>query len=144
MLEESDLRPEMFRVRGHFQQSGCRGLEKEREKDLLILPDERHEGVRYAEDQVIIAHWQEFLLPLVQPLLPGIRLTLRAMPVTARVVGDGLIAAAQALVAVSAQCSRTAAPDRCEHFDLRPGQRRAIVFQELASGSADDISHLPG
>jgi hypothetical protein len=142
--EESDLRTEMFGIGCHFQQGGRRSLEQKGEKDLLILPDQRHERVRHAEDQVIIAHRQEFLLPLAQPLLPRIGLALRTMPVTARVVGDGLIAAAQASVSVTAKCGRTAAHDRREHFDLCPSQRWAIAFQELASGSADDISHLPG
>ena len=40
-----------------------------------------------------------------------------------------------------AECSRTAAHDRREYFDLRPGQRLAIAFEKLASGSADDIGH---
>ena len=100
--EESDLRAEMFGVGGHFQQGGRRGLEQESKQDLLILPDQRHEAVRHAEDQVVVAYRQEFLLPLMQPLLPGIGLTLRAVPITARVVRDGLITAAQALVAVPA------------------------------------------
>ncbi len=103
--EESDLRAEMFGVGGHFQQGGRRGLEQESKQDLLILPDQRHEAVRHAEDQVVVAYRQEFLLPLMQPLLPGIGLTLRAVPITARVVRDGLITAAQALVAVPADAS---------------------------------------
>ena len=93
---------------------------------------------------MIVVHRQEFLLPLVQPLLPRIGLTLRTMPVPARVIRDGLISAAPALVAVPAECRRAAAHDGREHFDLRPSQRLAIAFQELAAGSADDIGHLPG
>ena len=108
------------------------------------MPDQRHEAVRHAEDQVVVAYRQEFLLPLMQPLLPGIGLTLRAVPITARVVRDGLITAAQALVAVPAEGTRTAAHDGRQHFDLGPRQRLAIAFEELASGSANDIGHLPG
>src|SRR6266446_618628 len=48
--EESDLRTEMFGVGGHFQQGGRRGLEQESKQDLLILPDQRHEAVRHAEE----------------------------------------------------------------------------------------------
>ena len=44
--EESDLRTEMFRIGGHFQQGGRRSLEQEGEQDLLILPNQRHERVR--------------------------------------------------------------------------------------------------
>ena len=142
--EKSELGPEMLGVGRHFQQGGRRGLEQEGEKDPLVLPDQRHERMRQAEDQVVVTHGQEFLLALVQPLLPGTRLTLRAMPVTAGVVRDGLIPATEAAVAVPAQRSRTAVRDRREHFDLRPGQRLLIAFQELASCLADDIGHLPG
>ena len=109
--EKSELRTEMFGIGSHLEQGGRRGLEEKGKQDLLVLPDQRHERVWRAEDEVEIAHRQEFLLPLAQPLLPRIGLALRTMPVPARIIGDGLIAAAQALVAVPPECSRPAAHD---------------------------------
>jgi len=40
--------------------------------------------MRHAEDQVIVAHRQKFLLAVAQPLLPGIGLALRTVPVPTR------------------------------------------------------------
>jgi len=50
--EEADLGTEMFRIRGHFQQSGSRGIEQQSEQDLLVLPDQRDKQVWHAEDEM--------------------------------------------------------------------------------------------
>ena len=52
--------------------------------------------------------------------------------------------AANALIAVPTKCGRAATLDRAKHFELGPGERIAITFEELVSCPADDIGHLPG
>src|ERR1700740_220851 len=100
--------------------------------------------MRDAEHEVKVAHRQQFLLPCAQPLLARVGLALRTMAVAAGVIRDGLIAAANALVAMSAERCRAAAFDGGEHLHLRPAQRLAIAFDESASCPADDVGHLPG
>ena len=56
--QESDLRSEMFRVGGDFQQCGCAGVEQELEEDFLVLPDEGNQRIWHAEDEVVIVSWQ--------------------------------------------------------------------------------------
>ena len=62
----------------------------------------------------------------------------------AGVVGDGLITALSALIAMSTQRRCAAAGDSVEHFELRPSQRCAIAFDESGSCPVNDVSHLPG
>ena len=111
---------------------------------LLVLPDQGDQRVRHAEDQVEVANRQQFASPGAQPLLPGIGLALRTMPVAAGVVRDGLMPTANTLIAMATECGRAATRDCAEHFELGPGERIAITFEKLVSCPADDIGHLPG
>ena len=52
--------------------------------------------------------------------------------------------AANALIAMAAECRGAASLNRPKHFELSPGQRTAIAFDEYVSCPADDIGHLPG
>src|SRR3974377_877563 len=110
----------------------------------LVLPDQRDQRVRHAEDQVKVASRQQFPSPGAQPLLPGVSLALRTVPVSAGVVRDGLMPAANTLIAMPTECGRAAALDCAKHFELGPGERIAIAIEELVSCPADDIGHLPG
>ena len=82
--EETDLGAEMLRVGGHFEQRGGAGFEQQGEQPSLILPHERHERVRHAEDQMEVALRQEFRLALREPVLASVGLALGAVPVAAR------------------------------------------------------------
>ena len=121
--EEADLGTEVGRIGRNFQQCRGAGLEQQPEQDLLVLPDQRDQRVRHAEDQVVVAHRQQLLSPGAQPLLAGVGLALRTMAVSAGVVRDGLMAAANALIAMSTERGRAAALDGSEHLELCPGQR---------------------
>ncbi len=61
--QKSDLRAHVFRVGGNLEKRFGTGLEQQREEHFLVLPDERNKAVRHAEHQVIVVHWQQFLLP---------------------------------------------------------------------------------
>ena len=74
--------------------------------------------MRHAEDQVKVANRQQFPSPGAQPLLPGIGLALRTVPVSAGVVRDGLMPAANALIAMPTECGRAATLDGAKHFEL--------------------------
>jgi len=78
--------------------------------------------MRDAEDQVVVVHRQQFLLPGTQPFLPCVGLTLGAMAISAGVVRDGLMPATNALIAMAAECGCTASLDCPEHFELCPSQ----------------------
>jgi hypothetical protein len=69
---------------------------------------------------------------------------LEITPHKAGVVGDGLITASSALIAMSTQRRCSAACNSVEHFELRPSQRCAVAFDESGSCLVNDVSHLPG
>jgi hypothetical protein len=74
-----------------------------------------------AEDEMIVADGQQFLLPLPKPLVARSGLTLGAVPVAAGVIRDGLVPAVYARIAMTAEGSGAAARDGIEHLALRPG-----------------------
>src|SRR5207249_10874554 len=98
--------------------------------EFLVLPDQRHQGMGHAEDHVVVVHRQQFLLPGTQPFLACIGLALWTVAISAGVVRDGLMAAANALVAMAAKRCRAAALDGSKHLALCPGQRLAIAFDQ--------------
>ena len=118
--QKSDLRAQVFRIDGDLQQGCGAGVEQKLEEHFLVLPDERNQRVWHAEDQVVIVGRQQLLLADGQPLVTSIGLALWAMAIAARVIGDGLMAASFALVAVSAECGRAATLDGSKHFQLWP------------------------
>jgi hypothetical protein len=141
--QKADLGAEVFRIGGHLQQCFGAGLEQKLEENLLVLPYEWGQCVGHAEDQVVIAGRQEFLLAGCQPFVASVGLTLWAVAVAARVIRDGLMAAAFTLVAMSAKCGRAAALDGSEHFQLWPRKKPSTAIQESTAGPTDDVGHLP-
>ena len=118
--QEADLRTEVFGIGRDLDQRCGTGFEQELEENSLVLPDEWNQRVGHAEDEVVIVNRQQLLLAGCQPLVTSVGLALRAMTIAARVVRDGLMAAAVTLVPVSAERGRAAALDGSEHFQLWP------------------------
>src|SRR6267143_3687298 len=87
---------------------------------------------------------KKFPATLFQPTFASTRLTLRAMPISARVVGDGAMSAASALIEMSAERGGTTPRNSQEHFDGLPGDPLTASFDECVSRSADQIGHLEG
>lgn len=53
--EKADFGAETFGIGGHFQKRGTSSLKQEREQDLLVLPHQRDQLVRDAENDVEVA-----------------------------------------------------------------------------------------
>ena len=97
--EEADFCTEVFGIAGHFEESFCTGAKQEIVEDLLVLQDQRGQMTRKREDHVDIARWEKLLAARCEPAVASSRLTLRAVPISARVVGDGAMSAAGAFIA---------------------------------------------
>ena len=65
-------------------------------------------------------------------------------PHKAGVIGDGLMSALGALVAMAAQGGGAAARNGVQHFDMRPVQPAPALFDEAGAARANNISHLNG
>jgi hypothetical protein len=101
--QEADLGSEMLGIGRHLEECFRTGLEEEPEEDLLVLPDQRSQGMRHAENQMVVVYGQQFPLPRRQPLLTGVGLAFRTVTISAGVVRDSLTSAACTLIAMTAK-----------------------------------------
>src|SRR5260370_30465946 len=85
---------------------------------------------------------QKFPATLFEPTLTSARLTLRAVPISTRVVGDGAMSAARALIEMSAEHGRATPRNGQQHFDMLPGDPLTASVDECISRSADQLGHL--
>jgi hypothetical protein len=73
------------------------------------------------EDHVQVTRGKQFLPTRSDPAIPSRGLTLRAMAVTAAVVGDGgTMSAAHALIEMTAEGGGTTPLNGPQHFDVLP------------------------
>ena len=86
--------------------------------------------MRYREDPMEITGVEEFAFPGGQPALACLCLTLGAVPIATRVVGDGLITAARASIAMPAEGDSAAALNGTKGFELLKVKARSIPIQE--------------
>src|SRR5215467_14161085 len=140
--EEADLRTEMLGIACHFQKGFCTGAKQEIVENLLVLQHQGSQVPRKRENHVDVTCRKKFPATLFQPTFPSTGLTFRAMPISARVVGDGAMSAASAFIEMPAERSGTTPGNRQEHFDVLPGDPLTASFDESVSRSADQIGHL--
>jgi hypothetical protein len=140
--EESDLGAQVLGVRADRSQGLGRRLEEQVVDQGFVLQGERCDFLGQGEDDVEIRAVQKFSLPMLDPLRPGERLALRAMPVPARVVGDSLMIAGAALLPVAAKCSGPAALNRSQHALLRARQGDAVIGAIALTVAVQDLRHL--
>src|SRR6266700_4050671 len=127
------------RIPGYLLQSLRTGAKQEVIEDLLVLQRQLGELVRQSEDHVNVGDRQKFVLASRDPLVASAALALGAMAIAAAVKGDGAIATARALVAMSAEGCGTAAGDGPEHFAVGPVNPAAVVLDEAIALCANDI-----
>src|SRR5437763_11576311 len=90
-----------------------------------------------------VARREKFLTTRLEPTVASVGLTLRAVPVTAAVVGDGrTVPAVGALIEMPAQGGGATARDGLQHFEVLPGDPPAASFDEGATRGANQIGHL--
>jgi hypothetical protein len=142
--EEADFCTEVLGIAGDFEESFCTGSEQEIVDDLLVLQDQRGQMTRKREDHMDVARWEKLLLTCCEPAIASSCLTLRAVPISTGVVGDGAMSAASALIEMSAERGRATPRHGQEHFDVLPADPLTASFDECVSRSANQIGHLEG
>src|ERR1700750_2874230 len=111
--EEADLCAEVARIASDLKQGGGTGLEEQVVDHALVLKGEGSKFTWQGEDEVHVAGRQQFPLARLQPAETRVRLASRAMPVAARVIGDGRrMSAGGTAIAVAAECGSATAGDR--------------------------------
>src|ERR1035437_8136432 len=142
--EEPYDRAEVSWVTGSFEQRRGTGAKEQIVKQPLVLEDERGELVGQGEDDMEVRHGQQLCRTRGQPPGPRVALAPGAVPVAARVIGDGLMATADALIEMPTQCRGAATDDGIEHLAMRPCKVRSVLLPEAVARCADDVGHLEG
>ncbi len=140
--EEADLRAQVPRIACDLQERGGACPEQQAVDHLLVLECKRSQFTRHRKHRMDVAGWQQLPLTLLEPADAGVALALRAVPVAARVIGDGRMSAARALVAMAAESSRAATHDRSQHLLMLSVDPPAATFDEALPGITNDVCHL--
>ena len=141
--EEADFCPEMLGIASDFQKGFRTGAKQEIVEELLVLQHQRGQMTGKREDDMDVASREKFLATCLDPTVAGSSLTLWTMPVAAAVVGDGgPLAAAGALIEVTAQCGGATPRNSQQHFDMLPADPAAVSFDEGVACCADEIGNF--
>jgi hypothetical protein len=95
-----------------------------------VLQRQHTQFVRHGEDHMEIAGVEEFAFPCCDPALASLCLTLGAVAISTRVVGDGLITATRASIAMPAEGGSAAALNGTKSFELLIVKARSMPIQE--------------
>ena len=90
----------------------------------------------------VIRRGQDFLFAGSQPTLARLCLALGAMPITARIIGDGLVTTAGTGVEMATQSCCAAVLDSTEHFQLLKAEARPVSVEKVVALCANEIGHL--
>jgi hypothetical protein len=140
--KETDVGTEMFRVGGDGTE-GFRSRAKENGiENFLVL--KRHGGNFFgnSKDDVIISIGKQLSHARFEPLCLGKALAFGAVAIAAAVIGITLLAAAVALVDMSAQICSPADFDGAHGTLLLTRHGRAVDIPILRATLAEDIGHF--
>lgn len=140
--EESDLGSKVSRIASDLQQRGGTGAEQQSIDQPLVLECERCQFTREREHGMDVAHGQQLAFALLEPADAGVALALRAVPVTARVIGDGGMTATGTLIAMATESSCAASRDRQQYLLMLAVDPLATAFDETLPCVANDVGHL--
>ncbi len=141
--QHADLRAEMARVGGDLAERRRARLKEPGVQTGAVPIGQRQEPMRQREDDVHIRHVEQIPLARVEPALPRLRLALRAVPISTRVIGDGLMPAGVTPIEMPAERGGATARDRSQHGSLLRAQPR-MLLDEGVTLRVEDIGHLHG
>src|SRR6516162_7062681 len=101
--EETDLRTEVFWVASDFEKGFRAGAKQEIIEDLFILQHQGSQATWQTQDDVQVARGEQFSLTRRDPAFPCGSLTLRAVPISAAIEGEGAMPVAGTFIEMTAQ-----------------------------------------
>src|SRR5438132_9005838 len=99
--DHADLGAQVFAIEGDLEQGLSAGGEQQVVEQTRVLQSQHVEFVGHSEHNMEVAGGQEFAFAGRQPALAGLCLALGAVPISARVVGDGLMTAVRTGIAMT-------------------------------------------
>ena len=103
---------------------------------------QRIQCVRQSKDDMEVWQGEQVLLAPRKPALARLCLTLRAVPIAARVVGDGMEIAPRAGVQMASERGRSTCGDGPQHAELLVAKPGVVLFSEAVALDAKDIGHF--
>ena len=140
--DQPDLGAEMPGIGSDDAQRLGGGGEQDAIDDGLIVESDLGDRRRHREDDVEVRHRQQLGLSVGQPLSTRQPLALRAVPVAAGIIGDAKLAAAVALLDMTAQRGRAAGFDGAHNTALTAAQMAGMGLTVSGTVAAEDIRHL--
>jgi len=141
--EHANLRTEMAGVGGDLAERRRAGLKEPRVQTSAVPIGQRQEPMREREDDVDVGHVEELALAGMEPALPRLRLALRAVPIAARVIGDGLVSAGVTPIEMPPECGSATARDGAKYRPLVRIQPR-MLLEKGVTLRVENIGHLHG
>src|SRR5260370_10779880 len=96
--EEADFCTEMLGISCDFQKGFRTGVKQEIVDDLLVLQNQGGQMTRKSEDHMNVTRPEKLLTARREPAIASSCLPLRAIPISALVVGEGAMSAASAFI----------------------------------------------
>ena len=138
----TDVCAEMLWVCRYCDERLGRRLEQEIVDDGLVGIGDVADRARQREHDVEVRDGKKLGPTVRHPLARGSTLTLRAMPVTATVVGNGRVRAVLATHDVPAERRRAAVLDRAHHLQLAEAHVAAVGLTPCGPVVTEDVRDL--
>jgi len=142
--DHADLSAQVVAIDGDLQQGLRAGGEQQVVEQTRVLQGQHIEFVGHSEHEMEVTGGQEFAFAGRQPALACLRLTLGAVPVSARVIRDSLMTAARAGIAMTTQRCGAATQNGPKRFELLKAKAGSIAIREAITLHAKDVGHLEG
>ena len=140
--KEADLGTQMLGIGGDGSQGLGRGPEENAIDHPLVLVSDSGNLFRHGEDDVKVLGLEDLGKTILNPVSASQRLALWAVPITAAVVEDALMATRIAPLDMTAESGGPAHLDSCHDAPLAQRQRSIMLLTIGCAVAAEDIRHF--
>src|SRR6266404_9966901 len=127
----ADFCPQVYGIGRDLQQRLRAGSEQQVVEQTRVVQGQHMEFMGHSEHHMEGAGGQEFSLMGRQPTLARLGLALGTVPISARVVRDGLMSTAQAGIPVATPCCGAATLNATKRLELLEVKAGSITVQEV-------------
>src|SRR6266851_2451588 len=142
--EQSDVGSQVLGVASNLKERRGTGAEEQVVEQPLVLQYQGRQLMGQREDDVEVGHGQQLGGARGQPSGACVALALGTVPVATRVIGDGLMSAAGASIAMTSERRRAATDDGVHHLAVLGGEMRSMPLEKAAAGATQNVGHLKG
>jgi len=133
----------MSGIAGDFEKRFCTGSEQQIVDDFLVVQSQGRQLGRQSENHMHVGRGEKFAATCLEPAFAGACLTLRAVAVSAAVIGDGgAMSTVGALIDMAAEGGGATARDGEQDLAMGPADPLAVALDESCSGRTYEVGHL--